>query len=57
MLWFQDPSYSDDDAESAWVDDQAPSGDGWPQLNHGSSAKEKETVVGLPDALDRFSCS
>lgn len=52
---FQDPSCSDEDVESAWVDDQAPSGEGWQQLNHGSSAKDKEAVVGLPDALDRFS--
>ena len=53
---FQDPSCSDEDAGSAWVDDEAPSGEGWQQVNHGSSAKEKEAVVvGLPDALDRFS--
>lgn len=52
---FQDPTYSDDEAEAGWVEDEVPSGDGWQQLNHGSVLRDKEAVVGLPDALDRFS--
>lgn len=52
---FQDPTYSDDDADAGWVEDEPPKGDGWQQLNHGSLVREKEPVVGLPDALDRFS--
>lgn len=53
---FQDPTYSDDEVDAGWVEDEPPSGDGWQQLNHGSSVKDKEPpVLGLPDALDRYS--
>lgn len=52
---FQDPTYSDDEVDAGWVEDEPPSGEGWQQLNHGSFTKDKESVVGLPDALDRYS--
>lgn len=52
---FHDPTYSDDEVDAGWVDDEPPSGDGWQQLHHGSFTKDKEPVTALSDALDRYS--
>lgn len=55
---FQDPSGSDDEeGDVSWVEDEVPSGEGWNRVGSRShsSGKDKEPIVSLPDALDRFS--
>ena len=52
---FQDPSESDDEVEPGWVGDDIVGGEGWQLVTQNfSSGKDKEIVVGLNEAIDRF---
>ncbi|KAF8323591.1 WD40-repeat-containing domain protein [Cantharellus anzutake] len=53
---FHDPGDSDEDTDPQWAGEDVIGGEGWQMMNSSSSnqKKDKEVVVGLNEAIDRF---